>query len=117
MAVGQAMFGAGLLSVARYRLELGRLIRRHAVPLLTVNGANEMINLGGSLGARYALTLAPLSLVQAVGSTTTLFVFIFGTLMSALSPRLGRESLSPRSLVQKAAAAVLVGAGVALVNG
>lgn len=117
MSVGQAAFGAGLLSVSRYRREFHRLIRIHTAPLLTVNGANELINLGGSLGARYALTLAPLSLVQAIGSTTTLFVFLFGTLISVISPRAGREDLSPRSLAQKAAATALIGGGVVLING
>ncbi len=117
MFVGEAVFGAGLLSVARYRGEFMRLVRVHTVPLLTVNGANEMINLGGGLGARYALTLAPLSLVQAIGSTTTLFVFVFGTVISAVAPGAARENLSPRNLAQKAAAAVLICGGVALVNG
>lgn len=116
MAVGQAGFGAALLSVARYRLEFLRLLRVHTVPLLAVNAANELINLGGSLGARYAMMLAPLSLVQAIGSTTTLFVFLFGTLIAAVSPGRGRESLSVGKLARKAIAAALIGAGVALVN-
>ena len=84
--------------------------------LLTINGANELINLGGGLGNRYALVLAPLSLVQAVGSTTTLFVFLFGIILTLLFPRLGRESLSSRELLQKGAAALLVAVGVALVS-
>jgi uncharacterized membrane protein YdcZ (DUF606 family) len=84
--------------------------------LLTVNGANELINIGGALGNRYALVLAPLSLVQAIGSTTTLFVFIFGVALSLLCPSVGRESLSRRELLQKGAAAVLVAVGVALVS-
>jgi uncharacterized membrane protein YdcZ (DUF606 family) len=71
---------------------------------------------GGALGNRYALVLAPLSLVHAIGSTTTLFVFIFGIALTLLFPRLGQESLSRRELLQKGAAAVLVAAGVALVS-
>jgi multidrug transporter EmrE-like cation transporter len=78
--------------------------------------ANELINISGALGNRYALVLAPLSLVQAIGSTTTLFVFIFGIALTLLFPRLGRESLSRRELLQMGAAAVLVAAGVALVS-
>jgi uncharacterized membrane protein len=55
-------------------------------------------------------------LVQAIGSTTTLFVFIFGIALTLSFPRLGRESLSRRELLQMGAAAVLVAAGEALVS-
>ena len=79
-------------------------------------GVNELINIGGALGNRYALVLAPLSLVQAIGSTTTLFVFIFGIVLSKLLPSVGRESLSRSELLQKGGAAVLVAVGVALVS-
>jgi hypothetical protein len=47
------------------------------------------------VGTRYALLLAPLSLVQAIGSTTTLFVFAFGILLSIFFPTLGHEGFSP----------------------
>jgi hypothetical protein len=54
--------------------------------------------------------------VQAIGSTTTLFVFAFGVVLSIVYPRLGRESLSGRDLAQKGIAAVFVALGVALVT-
>jgi hypothetical protein len=92
------------------------LLRSNTVALLSVNASNELINLGGGLGNRFALTLAPLSLVQAVGSTTTLFVFAFGVVLSLCCPGLGRESLSGRELAQKGIAALLVAFGVALVT-
>jgi drug/metabolite transporter (DMT)-like permease len=114
--VGEAVFGAGLLSVRAYRAQFFTLLRTNTAALLSINGANELINLGGGLGSRYALLFAPLSIVQAIGSTTTLFVFMFGVLLSVASPRLGRESLSGRELAQKGVAAVLVAAGVALVT-
>ena len=84
--------------------------------LITISGVNEILNLAGGLGFRYALLFAPLSIVQAIGATTTLFVFAFGVTLSAAFPRLGRETLSARDLVQKGAAAILVAGGVALVT-
>ncbi len=116
MFVGEAIFGAGLLSVPAYRRQFATLLRTHTVPVLSVNGANELINLGGGLGARYALTFAPLSLVQAIGSTTTLFVFLFGTLLTLLTPQLAREDLSIRNLLKKAVSVLLIGGGVVLVG-
>jgi hypothetical protein len=116
MFVGEAMFGAALLAMAPYRRQFVGLLRSNTTALLTINGINELINIGGALGNRYALVLAPLSLVQAIGSTTTLFVFIFGIVLSKLLPSVGRESLSRSELLQKGGAAVLVAVGVALVS-
>lgn len=115
--VGEASFGLGVLAVPRLRLEFLDLFRRHPGAVLGINAANELINLGGNLGARYALMLAPLSLVQAISGTTTLFVFGFGVLLSLLLPRFGREDLSAKNLWQKGVCALLITAGVALVGG
>jgi drug/metabolite transporter (DMT)-like permease len=115
--VGEALFGIGLLALPQMRQEFTGLFRRHPGAVLGINAANELINLGGNLGARYALLLAPLSLVQAVSGTTTLFVFGFGVLLTLFLPRFGREDLSPRNLWQKGLCALLITAGVALVGG
>jgi drug/metabolite transporter (DMT)-like permease len=117
MFVGEAIFGVALLCVGGYRRQLVDLFRANAAALMSINGSNELINLGGGLGNRYALMFAPLSIVQAIGSTTTLFVFLFGVLFSLLFPQLGRETLSWRDLLQKGTAAVMVALGVALVTG
>jgi uncharacterized membrane protein len=116
MFVGEALFGAALLAIASDRRQFLDLLRSNPGAVLSVNAANELINLGGSLGTRFALVLAPLSLVQAIGSTTTLFVFAFGVVLSVFFPALGRENLSRRELLQKGLAAVLVAAGAALVT-
>lgn len=113
---GEALFGAALLLIAPYRRQFVALLRANTAALLSINASNELINLGGGLGNRYALLFAPMSLVQAIGSTTTVFVFIFGALLSTLFPRLSRESLSGRELAQKVIAAGLVAVGVALVT-
>ncbi|MHB8622348.1 MAG: EamA family transporter [Sulfuricaulis sp.] len=113
---GEAVFGFGLLAVASYRRQFFALLRANTVAVLTINGANELINLGGGLGVRYALVLAPLSLVQAIVSTSSLFVFIFGVALSAFFPAFGRENLLARNLMQKGVSAVLVVCGVILIN-
>jgi len=116
MYAGEAIFGCALLLVPTYRRQLLATLRVNTAALLSINGSNELINLGGGLGNRYALMFAPLSIVQAIGSTTTLFVFAFGVVLSLLWPGLGREDLSGRELVKKGIAAVLVAVGVALVT-
>jgi uncharacterized membrane protein len=116
MFVGEALFGAALLAVASYREEFIALLRWNPGAVLSINAANELINLAGGLGTRFALVLAPLSLVQATGSTTTLFVFGIGVVLSVFFPALGRENLSRRELLHKGFAAVLVAAGAVLVT-
>jgi drug/metabolite transporter (DMT)-like permease len=116
MFAGEAMFGCALLLIPFYRREFTTVLRANTVALLSINGSNELINIGGGLGNRYALMFAPLSLVQAIGSTTTLFVFAFGVVLSLVWPKLGREDLSGRELLQKGMAALLVALGVALVT-
>jgi uncharacterized membrane protein len=116
MFVGEALFGAALLAVPSYRAQFVAIVHRNTTALLSINASNELINLGGGLGNRYALLFAPLSLVQAIGSTTTLFVFLFGIVLSVVCPSLGRETLSRRDLAQKGLAAAFVAAGVALIT-
>jgi len=116
MFAGEALFGAGLMAIAPYRRQFLDLLRQNPGAVLSINAVNELINLGGGLGTRFALVLAPLSLVQAIGSTTTLFVFGFGVVLSLFFPALGRENLSRRELLHKGLAAVLVAAGAVLVT-
>jgi drug/metabolite transporter (DMT)-like permease len=113
---GEALFGFAILLVPRFRRQFAALFRRHPGPVIGVNGANELINLGGGLGVRFAMLSAPVAVVSAISATTTLFVFGFGILLTLFLPRLGREDLSPRNLVQKALGAVLITAGVVLIE-
>jgi uncharacterized membrane protein len=117
MFVGEAVFGVALMAVPTYRTTFVELLRKSPVAVLSINAVNELINLAGGLGSRYALLLAPISLVQAVGSTTTLFVFLFGIALTVFLPGVGKEDLSPANLARKAGAAVVVMAGVILING
>jgi drug/metabolite transporter (DMT)-like permease len=116
MFAGEALFGVGFLCIAGYRAQFLRLLRENSGALIGINASNELINLGGALGNRYALIFAPLSIVQAIGSTTTLFVFLIGVTLTLLFPAFSREDISARELAQKGAAAVLVAIGVALVS-
>jgi hypothetical protein len=84
--------------------------------VIGINGANELINLGGGLGVRYASLAAPVALVSAISSTVTLFVFVFGVLLTLFWPKAAKEDLSHGSLIRKAIAALCVTAGVILAD-
>ena len=114
--VGEGLFGVGILLVPKYRKQFAHLFRKNPGAVIGINAANELINLGGGLGVRYASLLAPVALVSAISATSTFFVFLFGILLTVFFPKLGREDLSARNLYQKAAGGLLIMAGVALMQ-
>jgi drug/metabolite transporter (DMT)-like permease len=114
--VGEGLFGAAILALPKYRRQFVTLFRKNPGPVIGVNAANELINLGGGLGVRYASLLAPVALVSAVSATTTFFVFLFGILLTLFFPKFGREDLSARNVIQKGVGGALIMAGVALIQ-
>jgi uncharacterized membrane protein len=114
---GQVAFGVIAMFMAKERRHFLMMLKTNTVPVLAVNATNEVVYLAGNLGAGYALLLAPVTLVQAVSSTTTMFVFIFGIILTVFFPRLGRENLSLRNLLRKGAAILVVAIGAYLVGG
>ena len=114
--VGEGLFGAAILAVPDYRRQFVRLFCKNPGAVIGVNAANELINLGGGLGVRYASLLAPVGLVSAISATSTFFVFLFGILLTLFFPGLGREDLSARNVIQKAVGGLLIMAGVALIE-
>jgi uncharacterized membrane protein len=115
--VGEGIFGAAVMLFPTYRRQFVTLFKRSPGAIVGINAANELSTLGGGLGVRFASLLAPVALVSAVASTTTLFVFALGVVLTLFFPRFGREDLSARNLMRKGVAALLVSAGVLLANG
>jgi uncharacterized membrane protein len=114
--VGEGLFGALLLARPSYRRQFAALFRRNPGAVIGINAANEVINLGAGLGVRYAALLAPVALVSAISSTTTLFVFGIGILLTLFFPKLGREDISPGNLAKKGIGALFIAAGVILIE-
>jgi drug/metabolite transporter (DMT)-like permease len=114
--VGEGLFGAAILAMPDYRRQFVRLFRKNPGAVIGVNAANELINLGGGLGVRYASLLAPVGLVSAISATSTFFVFLFGILLTLFFPRYGREELSARTVFQKAVGGLLIMGGVVLIE-
>ena len=113
---GEALFGIVLLAIPSYSKQFFSLIKSNLGAVLAIDGANELINIAGGIGVNFSLLLAPISLVQAISSTTILFVFLFGILLTVFFPTLGREDMSVKNLAQKMVSAVLVVLGVLIIN-
>jgi drug/metabolite transporter (DMT)-like permease len=114
--VGEGVFGVAILAVPKYRRQFVALFRKNPGAVIGINAANELINLGGGLGVRYASLLAPVALVSAISATSTFFVFLFSVLLTLFFPQAGREDLSARNVIQKAVGGALIMAGVALIE-
>jgi drug/metabolite transporter (DMT)-like permease len=114
--VGEGLFGTAILAMPDYRRQFVHLFRKNPGAVIGVNAANELINLGGGLGVRYASLLAPVGLVSAISATSTFFVFLFGILLTLFFPRYGREELSVRNVFQKAVGGLLIMGGVVLIE-
>ena len=114
--VGEGIFGIALLIKSDYRSQFAELFRRNPGAMAGVNAANELINLGAGLAVRYAALLAPVALVSAISSTTSFFVFAFGIALTLFFPKMGREDLSSDNLIRKGLGALLIAAGVLLIE-
>ena len=114
--MGEGLFGVAILAMPQYRKQFVHLFRKNPGAVMGTNAANELINLGGGLGVRFASLLAPVALVSAISATSTFFVLLFGILLTIFFPRLGREDLTTRNLVQKAIGGLLIMVGVVLIE-
>ena len=112
--VGEALFGIAILLIPHYWKQFRLLLKHNTKALLGVNAANELINLGGGLGARFASLFAPVVLISVISSTTTLFTFLIGILLTIFLPKIAREDISRKNLIRKGAAAIIVVIGVIL---
>lgn len=113
---GQALFGLILMLSKANRRQFAEMMRSNTGAVLSVNGVNEMINLGGNIGMRYSLLFAPLGMVQAISSTTPFFVLFFGIILSIFFPGIGREEISIAYIMQKLISIAFVVAGILLIN-
>jgi hypothetical protein len=86
---GQVLFGVILMLITANRLQFKKMMHTNSKAILSVNAANELINLGGNLGVRYTLLFVPLGIVQAISSTTLFFILFFGVVLSLFFPQRG----------------------------
>lgn len=75
----------------RFRSDFLSLLKNNKFSVFLINSANETIVFLGNIIVALCLTLAPVSLVLAVGSLQSLFVFILGLLIYVLFPNISKE--------------------------
>ena len=111
--VGQVMAGLALLvGVPRYRRDFLGLFKQQKLAGIGLIALSRTLTSVSEAVTLYATLLAPVALVLLVNSFQPLFVMTFGVVLTLFFPRVTRESLGRRKMLQKGA-----GIGLMLVGG
>jgi drug/metabolite transporter (DMT)-like permease len=111
--VGQVMAGLLLLvCVPSYRRDFLGLFKQHKVAAVGLIALSRTLFSVSEAVTLYATLLAPVAIVLVVNSFQPLFVFILGIVLTLLLPRVGKESMDRRKMLQKG-----VGIGLMLMGG
>jgi drug/metabolite transporter (DMT)-like permease len=111
--VGQVMAGLTFfVCVPSYRRDFLGLFKQHKVALLSLIALSRTLFSVSEAVTLYATLLAPVALVLVVNAFQPLFVFTLGIVLTLLLPRVAKESLDRRTMLQKG-----VGIGLMLVGG
>lgn len=103
--------------VKPYRRQFLFVIKRNKIPVIGLNGFNEVINVIGKLSMNFAMLLTPLALAWVVNGFQPFFVLFYGIILTVFFPKLGNENLSKKHLSQKIFAIALMFLGSYLLNG
>lgn len=105
-----------LIGVPSYRERFFALWKNFKIALIGINFVNEILTVIGMLTFRYAMLLAPLALVQSVNGFQPLFGVLMGIGLTLFFPRLGKENIMKKNLLQKAIAVIIMLIGAYLIE-
>ncbi|KND47365.1 MAG: hypothetical protein AB199_02970 [Parcubacteria bacterium C7867-004] len=107
-SVSLAVIGIGILLVPSQRRAFFSHMRSSGTPIFGLNIFNEFITGVGTAAYNYLVLLAPIALVMLTHVYQSVVVFVMGLLLSLFLPGLIDEKRSPRILVQKISALILI---------
>ncbi len=103
-----------LIFVKKYRVDFMSAAKQNKVGIISTNIVNEVINIIAVIIFSYATLLAPVALVGLVNGFQPFFVFLLGIMITLIAPRLIKEDLSKKKLIQKIIFIVILFIGAAL---
>jgi drug/metabolite transporter (DMT)-like permease len=100
---GMALAGLGVaLASKKFRDNFAKVFRANTRSILTISLFNEVLAIGAFMTYNYATLLAPLTLVTIASiNTQPFFVILFGIILTLFFPKLGKETIGRKHLVQK----------------
>lgn len=115
--VGFVIFGIFLfLFVKSYRSEFINVIKKNRVAVLSINGANEIINIIGKITFNFASLLAPITLTWVITGFQPFFLLIFGIILTVFFPHISKEKIGRKHLTQKIIAILFMFVGAYFLN-
>ena len=107
MILGIFMF----IFIKSYRINFLQAIQNHSKAIITLNFANEILYMSGSIVLSFAYLLAPISLVLLTNSFQPIFVLVIGVVLTVFFPRIVVEKITAKNLWQKIIAICITGIG------
>ncbi len=110
--IGLLLIGLCLLSIKSFRDDFLRLIKSKEKTIVSLNVAKGILNLIGNLMVNYAVLTLPLALVNTLNGFQGAFVFIIGVVGTLLFPKIIKEDLDKKSVLQKVFCIILAIVGL-----
>lgn len=115
--VGFAVFAFLLMVfVKSYRGQFITVMKTNRVIVLSINGANEIINIIAKVSFNFASLLTPITITWIVNGFQPLFVFGYGVILTLLFPKIVKEDIGRKSLTQKMLAILVMFIGMYFLN-
>lgn len=115
--VGLAVFAIlVMVFIKPYRREFFSVMKKNKLPVIGLNGFNEIINIIAKLSFNFASLLTPITITWVVDGFQPFFVFVYGVILTLFFPHLGSESLAKRHLAQKIIAIAVMFVGTYFLN-
>ncbi len=105
--IGLFLIGICLISIKSFRNDFFKLIKNKGKLFLSLNIANEVLNLTANLLVNFAVLTLPLALANTLMGFQGAFVFIIGVIGTLLFPKIVSEDLDKRSVIQKVSCIIL----------
>ena len=100
--------------VRGYRTHFLNALRTNSKAIISLNFANEVIYMAGTIIFSFSYMRAPISLVLLTNSFQAIFILIFGIFLGIYFPKISVEKIQLRHVLQKVAAILITGIGVYL---
>ncbi|MCX6781004.1 MAG: DMT family transporter [Candidatus Magasanikbacteria bacterium] len=102
--VGAILF----FGVGPYRRSFFSVLKNNGIGVILLNVANELLNEGGNRLMSYAVLFVPVTLAQVTNSFQAVFVFLLGVVLTIFFPKISKESISAKDIIQKISAIIVM---------
>jgi drug/metabolite transporter (DMT)-like permease len=115
--IGFVLLGVLIFAfIPHYRRHFLEVFKKNSAKVLALNLFNEVINIIALSLLSFATLLAPIGFVWLINGVQPAFIFFFGFILTIFFPRLIKEDIRPKVLLQKLFFIILIFIGVALLG-